>query len=505
MPRQTAFEALLRYRALISFLILLLFCVFVFFWRLDAISLRKYDEARRAVNALEMTLNGNLLVTYFGDQPDLWGTKPPLLVWLMAGCMKLFGYNELAVRLPAAVCAMATTVILFLFSKVYLQSLQAALVSGFVLMTTYGFIAEHVARTGDYDAVLILWITVYSLAYFVCLNTNNSKKGIYLWAVTITLILAVWTKGIAGLLPLPGLFVYTLYRRKLRELLFSPQFYRSIVLFLLFALGYYVLREIHNPGYLKAISENELAGRYLNTLEGNRGGGFWFYLRRMTDLFIPWLYLLPICFLLTQYSNNRLFRQFGAFSLFYLVCHYSIISLSKTKIVWYSAPQYPIAALVIGLGIAEASRLLLEYYRVNDFSKRQLISGLLVASILLLPSARILRKIQGTYTYNRPQDPPELQYGYYFRQLRKTQPQLTHFSVVDDSHTNHLQFYTKAANLNGYSIGLVSPDQALTQNEVVVTCAPSIGKALVSRYQLQPLQAGKPCNTYKVVGPANPD
>ncbi|UOQ78563.1 hypothetical protein MUN84_08455 [Hymenobacter sp. 5516J-16] len=59
-----------------------------------------WDESRVAVNAAEMALNNNWLVAHFEGQPDLWNTKPPLLLWLQVLSIKLFGFNEVAIRLP---------------------------------------------------------------------------------------------------------------------------------------------------------------------------------------------------------------------------------------------------------------------------------------------------------------------------------------------------------------------------------------------------------------------
>jgi len=54
------------------------------------------DESRQAFNSFEMFLNGNWLVTTFENKPDLWNTKPPLLIWLQVLFYHLVGTNELA-------------------------------------------------------------------------------------------------------------------------------------------------------------------------------------------------------------------------------------------------------------------------------------------------------------------------------------------------------------------------------------------------------------------------
>src|ERR1700722_19532584 len=75
-----------------------------------------WDESRLAVNALEMSQRGFGLVTTYGFQPDLWNTKPPLLIWLEAGSMHLFGASEWALRLPSLLAGLATLVLVLRFS-----------------------------------------------------------------------------------------------------------------------------------------------------------------------------------------------------------------------------------------------------------------------------------------------------------------------------------------------------------------------------------------------------
>ena len=64
-----------------GFILLIYFPVFL---HLDTKPLREWDEARNAINAYEMTEHHNLLVKTYNHEPDLWETKPPLLIWLQA-------------------------------------------------------------------------------------------------------------------------------------------------------------------------------------------------------------------------------------------------------------------------------------------------------------------------------------------------------------------------------------------------------------------------------------
>ena len=127
-----------------------------------------WDESRLAVNALEMSLTGPSIVTTFGFVPDLWNTKPPLLIWLMALSLQLIPNPELALRTPSAIAALLTLLITCAFTWRVTRSPVVALLAGMLLVCSRGFYSSHAARTGDYEALLVLFTTSYvAVLYFL--------------------------------------------------------------------------------------------------------------------------------------------------------------------------------------------------------------------------------------------------------------------------------------------------------------------------------------------------
>src|SRR3954466_8727646 len=93
---------------IIQVVILLSFIFYSQFYKLNTLAYRIWDEARLATNAYEMTKTGNLLVTTIDYQPDMWNTKPPLMIWAQAICIKFHGLTELSTRFPSAFAAALT-------------------------------------------------------------------------------------------------------------------------------------------------------------------------------------------------------------------------------------------------------------------------------------------------------------------------------------------------------------------------------------------------------------
>jgi 4-amino-4-deoxy-L-arabinose transferase-like glycosyltransferase len=498
-------------------LLLLGLCIFVFFWRLGESPIRQWDESQNAVNALEMSLNGNWIVRYLDGKPDLVNTKPNLAIWTIVISMELLGYNEFALRLPSAISATITVIILYVFGKNYLKEFKAGLIGGFILLTSIGFTGEHVARAGDHDAMLVLWITVYSLSYFMHLHSTESKKTFYLSITMVSLALAVWTKGIAGMLALPSLLIYTAYRRNIKKLLLSPQVYYLAIIFLALAPGYYFVREYHNPGYLEAVIDNELTGRYADVVSGGTTRGFFYYLFDMLSYrFVPWIYLLPVCLIITGLRKKIIVREFAVFSSIYLACYFLIISYSKTKFHWYDAPMYPIASLSIGLGLSSIIKLIVDYsYSNNLFNlgenktlfKYQL-SGVLLIMIFALPIAmNIYHEIYKAKVPYRENDKAisdlAIEYSEYFDQLADTyfDFEVNEIQVVNNFRYNlPLLFYTQVANEKSqYLLELqweTPSNNVFTKGEVIINCDPSTQKELAQYYEMKVLHSHGSCGTF---------
>src|ERR1700683_5179164 len=67
------------------------------------------DEGRYAEIAREMVLSGDYVTPR--DDFELYFEKPPLVYWAEAASIKVFGVNEFAVRLPAALFSLGQGVV----------------------------------------------------------------------------------------------------------------------------------------------------------------------------------------------------------------------------------------------------------------------------------------------------------------------------------------------------------------------------------------------------------
>lgn len=461
-----------------SLVILLIAAVFVLFYRLDGKPLNVWDEARLAVNAIEMARNGDYIVTHYAGAPDMWNTKPPLLIWLQAFSLKLVAPPVLAVRLPSAIAALATVLLVFAFCLAFLRNTLAGLLSGLVLLSSAGFVGFHSGRSADYDALLVFWITLYALSYFLLLGENGRLRGLFLAGFAAGLTLAVLTKGAAALLPLPGLLAYTFLTGRWRQIFLRADSYVAAVAVLIPCLGYYALREHYNPGYIEAVLANEVTGRFAQVNEAH-DESMLFYLKQMVAYrFTPWIFALPICTMGLLWLARGRDLAVASFATCFVAFFMLTIMAARTKLEWYDVPLYPMASLLVGLAVAKAVAFIPEAIGLAGEGRRR--TACLLAVLLLFPLPVAASFYAAAFpTRTEPKPGGQLMYGDFIASLREARPKLTNYTIVDGgvpntaklpSYNAALRFHVEAANRAGLHLSIAHPGQELHTGQVVASC-----------------------------------
>src|SRR5690606_20171172 len=112
--------------------------------------------------------------TFLG-QPDMAAMKPPLQIWLMALSIKIFGANELALRLPSAIAGLITCYFMYWFLASKFKKPVAGVLSAAILLVSYTYVRLHGVRTGDYDGLLTLFTTIFLFYYYLYLQKEQSR------------------------------------------------------------------------------------------------------------------------------------------------------------------------------------------------------------------------------------------------------------------------------------------------------------------------------------------
>ena len=488
MPKTTH-----KYLVWIGFLILIYFPIFQ---DIDRKPIQMWDESRNAHNAFEMTINNDFLIRHFNNEPDMWELKPPLLIWLQSTSMRIFGYTEFAVRFPISLAVLGTVFLLLFFSKREFDNYYPGMISSLILVTSSGYIHEHMARSGDHDAVLILFVTAAALNFYFHLKyfRETSKYLIY---TTIFLILAVYTKSIAGFFILPGLLIYSLYKRNLIQVLTDYRTYISIFSFLAIVALYYGLREYRNPGYLNYVWNDELFPRFQNTEaqynQDEHPFGYYFF-----NLY-NWRYQAWIASLVLAPFFMRL-KKFEPYKDLIVLCFSIVLSMlfilsTGTKKFWYDGQVFPFLAIISGVGLYFAYTL----FEESLPDKARLKSFLPIPFILLIffnPYKEIVDKV-----YKAKEDNTRIYNGSYFRKLKKDKPSIKNIKLFYHPYNASPTFYAKVYNKEyNYNIDVVGEDlDRISVNDTIMSCAWERYGLLDERFVLKTIDSYEHCRLYVVV------
>jgi 4-amino-4-deoxy-L-arabinose transferase-like glycosyltransferase len=337
--------------------------------------------------------------------------KPPLMYWMAAGSMHLFGIHDWAARLPLALGVLA------LLLAVYALGIRLfAAISPTANPDRGGFYAALAMATsiGPYlytrfyipDILLALWMTLAVHLFLIAvdripLSRNNSKASVIptkaersggtpvfrprsetnsllpCLAFAAVMALNVLTKGLIGLVfPIGFVFLYLAITKQL-HLLLKLHLLASTAVFLLIAAPWHILAALRTPAIALPTSLGLPA----------TGGWAWFYLYNehiarflskriphdygLTPVWLFWLYLILwimpwAIFLPTAITQqirtlrNRALatareREASLSLLLWALLVLGFFTLSNRQ-EYYSLPALPALALMIGCTLAQADR-----------------------------------------------------------------------------------------------------------------------------------------------------
>jgi len=470
-----------RGRALAVGLTVLAFAVAMVAFDASSRPIALWDESRVAVNALEMSQRGLSIVTTYAFRPDLYNTKPPLLIWLEAASIRVLGPNELAVRLPSLLAAAATVALVLTFAWRLTRSLFVLGLSGLTLAASPGFNGEHAGMSGDYDALLTLLATAYLLLLFDVLHHRKPSRIAVLGA-GLLVAAACLTKGVAGLVPGAGVAVYVLARGRLGRLFQTPWYLAGGCLALALVGGFYLAREAAAPGYLAAVTQNELGGRFVQGMSGHVRPAY-YYLEMFAQLFAfgP-LFALPVVGLALPWPRTKS-AAFLTYADVFAVVTVLVLTLSRTKIFWYLMPIYPVLSIAFAITARRVLQLAARWG--PRWLRRPLIGPLDTRHVVL---ALGLTAALGYDVYYRFAELPawtdlwQGHYGRVFAALDRAGARrvwTTDGGVANNDqlvhYTPQLRFYALAWRERGLDIRAEDPDRppTLASGAALVSCDPS--------------------------------
>ncbi len=467
-----------------SLMVVLVASATVLFHDLGVHPIELWDESRLANNAIEMVVSGFSLVTTFDWGPDHWNTKPPLLIWLMTGSLRLFGFDEFGVRLPGAVAAFGTTIVLWAFVAYRLRRPVAGCLAALLLLLEPQYVHEHGARSGNYEPLLGLFTTGYLLAAYVyCRDEVNRRRWL---AVALFLaFLAFMTKTVQALLFLPSIGVFLMATRDRARLM---EVAGGLVLLMLLVVAYYVARENVDPGYIAAAINNDLRGRYATAIEGHHSDA-WFYLYGKASTLLLQCGLLSSVMLSFIAKNGT--RTFSRYALAAMSGYLAVISIASTKLSWYAFPLLPLAAVSAALLVAEGMSFV-SLRLSGHATPHRFLTGAAVVSVCAVVVTRNLETInEQSEWFSLKAACNKFLLSKEAREASKSGLAVFHQGYNTGSYYAPTAFYTKILDAEGGRTTIVSPRGSFPPSfAYALTCSVNTVKRLEESRQVLEAIAG---------------
>ncbi len=331
----------------ICFLLTLFYIAILQFYNLGKLPIVQWDESRLAVNAAEMYLNKSYIVTTYDNQADLWNTKPPLMIWLQTLSISCFGINEFAIRFPSAIAGFLCILMLSFLVFNRTKSLIWASLSMLILASVEGFIQLHGSMTGDYDALLSLFVLLSVVSFVLYLEHQKIK---YIIGFSISIALAVLSKSAAAFIILPFFVLATLMFLNLKS---TKIIILAIIVAIIPFVFFVIYRTSLGPEYLKQMWQNDFGGRFSTSIEGHNAE-WYYYLFNLADIRLSYIvFLYPIAVFMAFFNKNKTDNAINIFILGYLL----VLSISKTKIHWYDMPVLALIVYQISCFISDVMKL----------------------------------------------------------------------------------------------------------------------------------------------------
>ncbi len=331
-------------------LLALLFGLLYFFQLGDA-TLVNPDESRYAEIPREMVATGDYVL------PRLNGVfyfeKPPLMYWCLAGFLRIFGPDELAMRATPALFALGGVLLTYAAAR-RLHGRQAGLAAAIVLGTSLLYFTLARILILDMAVSVLMSITLFCFLLGVREPPGWRRRWLF-YGLYASAGLATLTKGLIGFLITGAvMFLWLLVFNQWRRL---RPFYlpTGAVLFLSIAAPWHLLAAQRNDAWAHFYFIREHWVRFTTTEHG-RFEPWWYFIPVVLGGLFPWMGFLWHA-LRDALAGGWARRRENAdawFLVTWAAFVFLFFSKSQSKLIPYVLPVFPPLAVLLGAWLAQA-------------------------------------------------------------------------------------------------------------------------------------------------------
>lgn len=288
-------------------------------------------------NPFQPTLYSAPLLNYnfrIWNSNHIWLHKQPLFLWQIALSLKIFGLNELSVRIPSIILHAFTAIIIYRIGKISYSDRVGFVGALFFSVAHYPL--ELIAgkySTDHNDIAFLFYVTASFWAWF---EYQHSQKKYWLILIGLFSGCAVLVKWLVGML-IYAVWIITigindksnwLKLKSYTALLISITI--SLIVFMPWQL--YIFSKFPN----EALFEFQYNSKHFVDVVENHGGSIWFHYTALKNLYgsgdaVPFLFLIGL-FILIKNSTKKLYK---AVIISAVIITYTFYTIAASKMTSY--------------------------------------------------------------------------------------------------------------------------------------------------------------------------
>lgn len=284
---------------------------------------------------------------------EVWLHKQPLFLWIIALSMKIFGVNEIALRLPAAILGSVSVLLTYLIAIDWFKNKLVAYLSGFLLAVSYFHLELISGRFGlDHNDVLFHFFVTASIWAF---SRYRNQKSL-IWAIMLGVLVgfAVLVKWLTGILIFGGWGLHILLDKETRykgesyvHLFFAACV--SIVVILPWQI-YITLKFPIESSWEYAFNRKHI----FEVVEGH-SGDIWYHFNNLFTIYgvCAVFIFVGLYFIYVKYKTPLSFIYIAM-----IVVIYSFFSIVATKMLAFTFPVSSLVWTIVAVGIFHSFELI---------------------------------------------------------------------------------------------------------------------------------------------------
>ncbi len=274
----------------------------------------------------------------------IWLHKPPMTLWQIALCLKIFGNSELSVRIPSVFIATLLIPVIYRMGSIALDKRTGYIAA--LLWTVNWYTLTVVSGYEGMGGVDITFTFYIMLSFWSWIEYKNSNKKIFLILIGVFSGFAVLTKFVVGLLIFAAWTVSITLSKEDRK---KRSTYTDVLISLLISAIIFVPWQIYifKVFPVEAGYESEFSRRHFFEVIEEHGGDAWYYLYNLAYTIgkASVFFVVPAIYCLykgIQRFNIRIFILAG------IIIPFAFFSMAATKLSAFCFIVSPLLFIAFG-------------------------------------------------------------------------------------------------------------------------------------------------------------